>query len=402
MLSNVTLIVNYCNIAHMLFGGEFMSVIMTEHEFESEEQKPQRKHMEAFQQIIHLLPILTHADLNASVTDTEKFTGYQPSRSVQFKIKPGEPFQEGSAFERAVKTGKRVMTRVTGNDPAKSYIAVTVPVFENSRVIGTISAGTSLKSEMTIQNVVESLYRVTEEHTALSEELTANAQALEEKAGEIKQEVEKEVNVTNLESTKLIQQAGDMNSHLKKAVEIINKARDQNSEALDHIGALQDMQQEISSAAKSIEAVAKQSNILSINASIEAARAGEHGKGFAVVAEEMGKLAQQTSELTGSIGEIAENSKQSVANATSEMSEVEKEFDESVKIVNEAIPLFESVLEEIHKSIQTLQNTSHFINNTTESAETFSKTTQEIATGIEEIEQTIQQLKSLVEVTAEK
>lgn len=54
------------------------------------------------------------------------------------------------------------MTRVTGNDPAKSYIAVTVPVFENGRVIGTTSAGTSLKSEMTIQQL-KSLVEVTAE-----------------------------------------------------------------------------------------------------------------------------------------------------------------------------------------------------------------------------------------------
>ncbi len=58
---------------------------------------------------------------------------------------------------------------------------------------------------------------------------------------------------------------------------------------------------QVAKVAESIDAIAKQTNLLARNATIEAARAGDAGRGFAVVAGEVKALAGQTSEATAEI-----------------------------------------------------------------------------------------------------
>ena len=82
------------------------------------------------------------------------------------------------------------------------------------------------------------------------------------------------------------------------------EARTRMETLAERILALSEQAQAIGEILRTVNGLAEQSNLLSVNAGIEAAKAGDAGRGFAVVAVEVKSLAEQSRQAVGQIRDI--------------------------------------------------------------------------------------------------
>jgi len=80
-------------------------------------------------------------------------------------------------------------------------------------------------------------------------------------------------------------------------------------------------------AVRVIQEIARQTNLLSLNAAIEAAKAGTQGKGFAVVAEEVRKLAERSAQSAREIEQIIARTQAAVAAGTASVGATLQDLD---------------------------------------------------------------------------
>jgi methyl-accepting chemotaxis protein len=98
-----------------------------------------------------------------------------------------------------------------------------------------------------------------------------------------------------------------------------------------------------------MQAIAGQTNLLSMNAAIEAAHAGEAGKGFAVVADEIRKLAENSGKQSKTISGVLKKIKAEIDRITVSTNTVLEQFeaiDRSIGVVSEQETRIRGAMEE--------------------------------------------------------
>lgn len=106
----------------------------------------------------------------------------------------------------------------------------------------------------------------------------------------------------------------------------------------------------INSIIGTINDIAEETNLLSLNASIEAARAGEAGRGFAVVSDQIRKLAEESGKAASRIGEIIEHIQERMQDTIRTAGDAEA----SVACQTEALDNTVAVFEDIKSQVEAL------------------------------------------------
>lgn len=99
---------------------------------------------------------------------------------------------------------------------------------------------------------------------------------------------------------------GEGERSVDAVVATMRKALDENQEVVRQVAGLSAMARELGGMVEVVKDVARQTDLIALNASIEAARAGEAGRSFAVVAAEVRRLSQESRKAGQLIGDKIE------------------------------------------------------------------------------------------------
>lgn len=100
-------------------------------------------------------------------------------------------------------------------------------------------------------------------------------------------------------------------------------------QATNKVEVLSQQSEQIQEIVATIQGIAKQTDLLALNASIESARAGEAGRGFAVVADEVRSLAEKTNTSALDIGVILSKIQNQMREVTTEVVSASNKANES-------------------------------------------------------------------------
>ena len=183
-------------------------------------------------------------------------------------------------------------------------------------------------------------------------------------------------------STILIDSSNEMAAQSRNAYESSSETFEETKRVVQETMQRLEGISEINKMADDILVMAKQTNLLSLNAALEAARAGEAGKGFAVVADQIGELALTSTTTASEILQMCENINDSV-------DEVRGCFEAIMQFMEETVMKefgsFSEKSQEYSKAVETIQeNISHL-----------DKTTDCLRESLREISQNIYAVKDI-------
>ncbi|ALP90134.1 MULTISPECIES: methyl-accepting chemotaxis protein [Clostridium] len=263
---------------------------------------------ELMESFYNLIPYFEHffgTDLVFTISNTERFLLVKDNDKLRMVAKTGDIIPKGCAADVCLKEKSKVYVMVPDNVFGVPLKTMAVPVMVDNKIEGTIVIGMSVENKEKMSNMAKTLSESLSQMSLNAVDMASRFQ---------------EISETNLGIGDFISKT---NEYSKKTDEVLSFVED----------------------------IAKQTNLLGLNAAIESARAGEYGKGFSVVSNEIRKLSKSTKESIEQINTTLRNIQNSIG-------EIERRFENSNNLLENQT----AGLEEITATIQELTSNAALLN----------------------------------------
>ncbi len=181
---------------------------------------------------------------------------------------------------------------------------------------------------------------------------------------------------------------------LSRMDETMGRMEDATGSIVSKLAVLSEKAGNIAGVVKTINKIADQTNLLSLNAAIEAEKAGEYGTGFAVVANEIRRLADQTAIATYDIEKMVQDVQSAVSAGVMGMDKFADEVRRSADDIRQIGSQLAQVIEKVQELMPHMEAVS-------EGMESQSLGAQQISEAVNKLNETAQQTAESLHQTSD-
>jgi methyl-accepting chemotaxis protein len=136
-----------------------------------------------------------------------------------------------------------------------------------------------------------------------------------------------------------------------RANELLEQITQEYARSVTKMEVLGQSGERVSGFVAAIRQIARQTNLLSLNAAIEASRAGEHGRGFAVVADEVRKLAIQSGESAQDVAGVVDETRTAIAQLREQLLEGSAKLDGVGEVADDGRAALVAIIEGLERTV---------------------------------------------------